>query len=168
MHEGHRRRVMTSAYEVQWGFIDTARTGPVPHANTYAAHIEVATTSDQPGSKSSCQRRPEGGYSGPYHLGDLVSNVYDALDRAGLHPCRNSLWAQLPLATDSKLISAWLRITKVSSRLQTAGEAWQRGCRGKFCHACHGYACMVLRLLAWLHRSFNLTPNSRTALAGSG
>lgn len=26
------------------------------------------------------------------------------------------------------------------------------------------YACMVL---AWLHRSFNLTPNSRTALAGS-
>lgn len=75
--------------------------------------------------------------------------------------------AQLHLTTHSMLVVAWLRITKVSSILQTVVGAWQRGCRGNFCHACHGYACMVLRLLAWLHRSFNPTPNSRTALAGS-
>lgn len=81
-------------------------------------------------------------------------------------PLLESLFARLHLSTTSTLIVAWLRITEVSSTLQTAAEAWQRGCRGNFCHVCHGYACMVLRLLAWLHRSFNLTPNSRTALAG--
>lgn len=72
----------------------------------------------------------------------------------------------MELTTDFTLIIAWLRIIKVSSTLQTAVEAWQRGCRGKCCHACHGYACVGLGLLAWLHRSFNLIPNSRTALAG--
>lgn len=81
-------------------------------------------------------------------------------------PCW-SLRAQLYLTTASTLIFTWLRVTEVSSTLQTAVEAWQRGCRGNFCHACHGYACMVLRFLAWPHRSFNFTPNSRKALAGS-
>ena len=81
-------------------------------------------------------------------------------------PLLECLCAQLHLTTISTLITAWLRITEVSSTLQTAVEAWQRGSRGNFYHTCHGYACMVLRLLAWLHRSFNPTPNSRTALAG--
>ena len=71
---------------------------------------------------------------------------------------------------DSARNIPWLRIMKVSSLFQTASEAWYWGRGGKCYNACFfarfGHGCMVLSLLARLQRSFKLTLNSRTGLAG--
>jgi hypothetical protein len=66
----------------------------------------------------------------------------------------------MPWAT---LICAWLRVTKVSRRPQTAGLSWQLGVQ---CEELPGLPYRTWSDLARLHKSFKLTENSGPLLAG--
>lgn len=68
----------------------------------------------------------------------------------------------LQLLTMTTLIVPWLRVTKVSSKCQTTGQAWQKAWKSNLLPCTPRYAC---RLLARLQRSFKPTQNSGYLLA---